>query len=123
MSGLVVVHVLYNALRDLPGRYNLCTHSLSALFGYYFGELYISVQQVYENAVDFRFLTTVWLTDVSSLGVVHLLYNTLWDLPGRYNLCTHSLSVLFGYYFGELYISVQQVYVNVVGFRLLSMVC
>ena len=59
MSGLGVIYLLYNALRDLPGRYNLCTHSLSALFGYYFRELYRSVQQVYENAVACRLLHTV----------------------------------------------------------------
>ena len=59
---------------------------------------------------------------MSSLGVVHLMYNTLKDFPDRYNLRTHSLSALFGYYFGKLYRSVQQVYENVVGFRLLSMV-
>ena len=60
MIGLGVVHPVYYALRDLLGRYNLCTHNLSALFVYYFGELYISVQQVYENAVGFRLLSTVW---------------------------------------------------------------
>ena len=59
MSGLVVVHVLYNAIRDLPGRYNLCTHSLSALFGYYLGELCRSVQRVYKNVVGFRLLSMV----------------------------------------------------------------
>ena len=60
MSGLVVVHVLYNALRDLPGRYNLCTHNLSALFVYYFGELYRSGKEVYKNVVGFRYLSMVW---------------------------------------------------------------
>ena len=59
MSGLGVVHMVYNALRDLPGRHNLCTHSLGALFGYYFGELYRSVQQVYDNVVGFRLLSVV----------------------------------------------------------------
>ena len=60
MTGLGVVHLVYNVLRDLPGRYNFCTHSLRALFGYYFGALYRSVQQVYENTVGFRLLSTVW---------------------------------------------------------------
>ena len=60
MSGLGVVHMVYNALRDLPDRHNLCTHSLSVLFGYYFGELYRSVQQVFENVVGFRLLYIVW---------------------------------------------------------------
>ena len=53
---------MHSVLPDLPVRYNLCTHSLSVLFGYHFGELCISVQQVYENAVGFRFLSTVRLT-------------------------------------------------------------
>ena len=103
MSGLGDVHLLHNVLRDLPGRYSLCTHRLSALFGYYFWELYSSVQQGYENAVGCRLLHTVWCTAVSGLVVVHVFYKVLQDLPGRYNLCTHSLSALFGYYFGELY--------------------
>ena len=60
VSGLGVVNLLYNVLRDLPGRYNLCTRSLSALFGYYLGELYRSVQQVYENVVGFKLLSIVW---------------------------------------------------------------
>ena len=101
----------------------MCTYRLSALFGFYFEELYISVQQVYENVVGFRLLSMVWGTGVSGFGVVHLLYNALRDLPSRCNLCTHSLRALFRYYFGELYRFVQQVYDNVVGFRLLSMVC
>ena len=101
---------MHSALPDLPGRYNLCTHSLSALFRSYFGELYGSVLLVYKNSVPCRVLCTVWLTAVGNLGVVHLVYSVLRDLPGRFNLCTHSLSALFGFYFGELYSSVQQVY-------------
>ena len=84
--------------------------------------MYRSEQQWYENAVRFRLLSAVWCTTVGSIGVVHLLHYALQYLPGRYNLCAHSLSVLFGSYFGELYRSVQQVYENVVSFRLLSMV-
>ena len=84
--------------------------------------MYRSVQQVYENAVGFRLYSMVWQTAVSGLGVVHLLYNALQDLTGRCNLCTHSLSALFAYYFGELYRSVQQVYENAVGCRLLQTV-
>ena len=114
MTGLGFVHLVYNTLRDLPGRHNLYTHSLSVLFGSYFEELYRSVRQMHENAVGFRLLSMVWRTDVSGLGVVHLLYNALRDLPGRYNLCTYILSALFGCYFTELYRSVRQVYENAV---------
>ena len=54
MSGLRIVHLVYNALPDFPGRYNLCTHSLSQLFGSDFGELHRYIQKVYENAVHYR---------------------------------------------------------------------
>ena len=54
MSGFGVVHLVYNALPDVPGRYSYCTHSLSELFGSEFGELYRYVQKVYENAIRCR---------------------------------------------------------------------
>ena len=54
MSGLGVVNLVYNVLRDFPGIYSLCTHSLSELFGSDFGELYRYVQKVYKNAVLYR---------------------------------------------------------------------
>ena len=54
-----------------------------------------------------------WGTSVSGLGVVHLLYKVLRDLPVWYRLYTHSLSALFGSDFGEPYKSVQVVYENV----------
>ena len=76
LSGLGVVQLVYNALRYVPG---LCTHSLSELFGSYFGELYRYVQKVYENAVRCRLLYTVVCTAVSGLGVVQLVYNALRD--------------------------------------------
>ena len=60
MSGLGVVHLLYKVLRDLPVWYRLYTHSLSALFGSEFGEPYESLQEVYENGVHFRLLSTAW---------------------------------------------------------------
>ena len=59
MSGLAVVHLVYNALRDVPGRYSLCTHSLSELFGSDFADLYRYVQKVYENAVSCGLLYVV----------------------------------------------------------------
>ena len=60
MNGLRVEHMVYNTLRFLPGRYSLCTHSLSELFESKFGELYRYVQKVFENAVRCRLLYTVW---------------------------------------------------------------
>ena len=52
--GLGVIHLVYNALRDFPGGYSLCTHSLSELFGSDLGELYRYVQKVHENTVCYR---------------------------------------------------------------------
>ena len=52
MSGLGVVHLVYIALRDHPGRYSWFSHSLSELFDSDFGELYRYVQKVYENAIS-----------------------------------------------------------------------
>ena len=103
---------MYNTLWDLPGRYNACKHSLNALLGSYFRELYRSVKQVYENSIHYRLLSMAWETSVSSMGVVHLVYIALRYFAGKYNLGTHSIRALFASYFGELYRSVQQVYDN-----------
>ena len=83
-SDLGVVHLLYEALWDLPVWYSLCTHSLSELFRSDFGELYRSVRRVYENTFRCRFFATAWWTAVSGLGVVHLVYKALRDLPVWY---------------------------------------
>ena len=58
-SGLGVIHLVYNALPVVPGRHRVYTHSLSELFGSDFGELYRSVQKVYENAAPCRLLYMV----------------------------------------------------------------
>ena len=60
MSGLGDIQLVYNALRDLPGRYSLCTHSLTQLYLSDMWEVYSFVQGVYENAVHCRLLCTVW---------------------------------------------------------------
>ena len=118
MSGLGVVHVVYNALRDHPGRYTYCSHGRSELFGSEFREMYRYVQKVFENDVHCRLFAMDWGTPASDIGLVHLLYETLRHLPVRYYLCTHSLSELFGSGFGELYRYVQKVYENAVRDRL-----
>ena len=59
VSALGVVHLVCNALRDHPVRYSKCSHSVSELFGFEFGELYRYVQKVYENAVHCRLLYMV----------------------------------------------------------------
>ena len=99
----------------------MCTHTaLIELLGSEFGEPYKSVQRVFENGVHCRLFSTAWCTSVSSLGVVHLLYKVLRDLPVWYRLYTHSLSAQFGSEFGKPYESLQEVYENGVHCRLLS---
>ena len=58
---------------------------------------------------------------MSGLGVVHLLYMVLWDLPVWCSFYTHSLIELFGSDFGEPYKSVQEVYENAFCCRLFAM--
>ena len=55
------------------------------------------------------------------LGVIHLLYKVLQDLPVWYRLYTHSLSVLFLPDFVEPYKSVQELYENAFRYRLFDM--
>ena len=71
MSGLEVVHPVYNALPDLPGRCNLCTHNLSTLFGYYFGELYL-----YSRCTKMPFLK------IAVHGVMNFCERSLSRTPG-----------------------------------------
>ena len=96
MSGLGVVNLVYNVLRDFPGIYSLCTHSLSELFGSDFGKMYRNVQKVYRSSVHCRLFTMDWGNPVRDTGLVHLLYKPLRDLPVWYYLSTHSLSEQFG---------------------------
>ena len=64
--------------------YFVHTHSLIEWFGSDFGEPYQSVQEVYENGFHCRLFSKSWCTSVSGLGVLHLLYKVLWDLPRWY---------------------------------------
>ena len=61
-----------------------------------------TVQQVYENTVRCR-RSSRRAKQLCCLGVVHLVYDALRYLPGSYSLLTHSMSALFGSYFGELF--------------------
>ena len=47
---------------------------------YQFREPYRSIQHVYEIVVCYRLLTMTWCIAVSSVEVVHLVYNALWHL-------------------------------------------
>ena len=60
----------------------ICVHTISALFRSYFGELYGSVQQMYENTFHWRLLCTVYQTALSGLGVVHVVKIAVRYLPG-----------------------------------------
>ena len=57
---------------------------------------------------------------MSGLGVVHLLYKVLRDLPVWYRLYTNSLSALLGSDFGKPYKSVPELYENAVCVTLYS---
>ena len=114
--------MVYNALRDLPGRYSLCTHSLTQLYLLDMGEAYGSVQWVCENSSCCRLFTMDWETTSNDFKLVHLVYEALRDLLVWYYLCTHSLSELFGSDFAELYRYVQKVYENAVHCRLFYIV-
>ena len=60
VRGLVVVHLLYKVIRDIPVWYTLCTHSQSALFRPDLGEPHRSVQEVYQNGVHCTLYSTSW---------------------------------------------------------------
>ena len=59
---------------------------------------------------------------MSDHGVVHLVYNALWDHPVMYSKCSQSLSELFRSEFGDLYRYVQKVYEKIVSCGLLYVV-
>ena len=85
MSGLGVVHLLYNFLRDLPVWYRLYTYNLNTLFLSDSGEPYKSIQEVYENIFSCRLFAIA----VSGVGVVHLFHKVLRDIPVWYKLCSY----------------------------------
>ena len=117
-----MIYLLYKVLRDLPVWYRLYTNSVIALFESEFGESYKSVQELYDNAFPCRLFDIAYWTSVSGIGVVHLLYKVLQDLPVWYRLYTHSLSALFLSDFGEPYKSVQEVYEHAFLYRLFAIV-
>ena len=58
---------------------------------------------------------------MSGLGVIHLLYKVLRDLPVWYRLYTNSLSALLASDFGNPYKPVQEVYENAFCGRVFAM--
>ena len=81
MGGVGLVHLVYNALRYLSA----CTQLIDTAYGsctvYQCRVIYRSIQHVYEIAVCCRLLATTWCSVVSGVGLVHLVYNALQDLP------------------------------------------
>ena len=81
MSGLAIVQIVYNVLPELAG----CVQSVyTAYCRCTVSELRKpcrSVQLVYENAFLSRLLAMTLYSAVSALGVLHLVYNALRDLP------------------------------------------
>ena len=78
VSGVEVIHLVYNALWHLT----VCIQFIYTAYGsctpYKFREPHRSLQRVYEIV---RFLATTWCSAVSGVGLVHLAYNALRDLP------------------------------------------
>ena len=110
MSGVGLVHLVYNALRDLPVCIQFMYTAYVSCTAYEFREPHRSLQRVYEIAVCFRLLATTWSIAVSGVGLVHLVYNALRDLP----VCIQFVYTAYGsctvYQFNEPYRSIQHVY-------------
>ena len=81
VSGVGLVHLVYNAQRDIP----VCIKFIYTAYGsctpYVFMEPRRSLQRVYEIVVCFRLLAMTWCSIVSVDGLIHLVYNSLRDLP------------------------------------------
>ena len=70
--------------------YSLCKHPTASEFS----EPYTSIQHAYRIAVPCRLLATTWCIAVSGVGLVHLVYNTLRDLP----VCIQYMYTAYGSY-------------------------
>ena len=120
MSSVELVHLVYNSLWDLPVCIQLIYRAYGSYTPYKFTELHRSLQRVYEIAVCFRFLATTWCIAVSGVELIHLVYNSLWDLP----VCIQVIYTAYGsctvYQFREPYGSIQHVYEIAVCCRLLA---
>ena len=121
VTGVRLVHLVYNALRDLT----VCIQLIYTAYGsctlYQFMEPYRSIQHVYEIAFLCRLLATTWCIAVSGVGLLHLLYNALRDLSVCIQFIYTAYSCCTVYQFREPYRSIQHVYEIVVCCRLLAM--
>ena len=87
---------------------------------YEFREPYRSIQHAYGIAVPCRFFTTAWCIAVTSVRLVHLVYNALRDLPVCIQFMYTAYVSCTAYEFRVPYRSIQHVYEVVVRCRLLA---
>ena len=94
VSGVGLVHLVYNTLRDLP----VCIQYMYTAYGSYtayeFREPHRSLHWVYEIAVPFRLLAITWCSAVTGCTLVHLVYNALRDIP----VCIQYMYTAYGSY-------------------------
>ena len=64
-----------------PSLYTVYIHAYGSYTPYEYRETHRPLQQVYETAVCFRLLDTTCSIAVSGVGLIHLVYNALQDLP------------------------------------------
>ena len=106
MSGVGLVHLVYNAIWDL----HACVQYIYTAYGsctvYQFRQLY---GHVYKIAVCCRLLAMTWSIAVTGVGFVHLVYNALRDLPVYIQYIYTAYSSCTVYQFNEPYRSIQHV--------------
>ena len=109
MSGVGLVHLVNNGLRDLPA----CIQFIYTAYGistpYEFREPHRSLQGLYKITVCFRLLATTWCSAMSRVRLVHLVYNALWVLPDCIQFIYTAYGSCMVYQFREPYRSIQHV--------------
>ena len=93
--------------------YSLCTQPTA----FEFSEPYTSIQHAYGIAVSCRLLATTWCIAVSGVGLVHLVYNAVRNLPVCIQFMYTAYASCTAYEFREPYRSLQEVYEFAVHFR------
>ena len=120
VSGVRLVHLVYNGLRDLPVCIPFIYTAYTSCTVYQFREPYRSIQHLYKIVVCYRLLTTTWCIAVSGVRLVHLVYNGLRDLPVCIPFIYTAYTSCTVYQFREPYRSIQHLYKIVVCYRLLT---
>ena len=91
VSGLGLVHLVYNSLQGLRVCVQFVYTAYSSCTASQFTKLYRSLQGVYKNAVHFSLLSLTWWRAVSIFGLIHLVYNAVRDLKFWYSLRTQRM--------------------------------